>query len=74
MLKKGGNKRFYFKNQKLKIHAVIFIWEIMEHMGWYIGAKTQHRWFKTPSCDEPYHYFDIENIIKFDDCFKVSPN
>lgn len=73
LLKKGGNKRFYFKNQKLKIHAVIFIWEIMEHMGWYIGAKTQHRWFKTPSCDKPYYYFDIENIIKFDDVLKYRP-
>ena len=70
LMRKGGSRRFYFKNQKLRIHAVIFIWEIMEHMGWDIGAKTQHRWFTMPSCDKPYQYFDINNIIKFDNILK----
>ena len=37
-----------------------------------LEQKTQHRWFKTPSCDKPYHYFDIENIIKFDDVLSIA--
>lgn len=70
LVRRECNKSFYFKEQKLRIHAVIFIWEIMEHMGWNIGAKTQHKWFTTPPCNKPYQYFDIANIIKFDDVLK----